>query len=204
MKIHPSGKILALATVAALAACSPAGEEQNAPANEAATADNAAGGETANAAEATAPTTVAESIAGSADHKTLTQALKAAGLDATLAGPGPYTVFAPADPAFAKLPAGTVETLLKPESKAKLTGILTYHVVPGAVTAEDLAKAAEAAGGTAQIATVGGGNLRIAKGDGDSLVITDAKGGQARMAAGDDLRATNGMIHLVDAVLMPE
>lgn len=145
--------------------------------------------------------TIVENASASADHTTLVSAVKAAGLDKTLSGAGPYTVFAPTNAAFAKLPAGTVDTLLKPESKAALTGILTYHVVPGVVLAEDLKRSIQRGNGKAELATVGGGKLTATEADG-AIVLTDAKGGQARVTQGDVLQS-NGVVHVIDAVLMP-
>jgi uncharacterized surface protein with fasciclin (FAS1) repeats len=129
------------------------------------------------------------------------RAVQAAGLAPTLSGAGPYTVFAPTDAAFAKLPAGTVDNLLKPDGKSKLTGLLTYHVVPGVVLADDLRRAVQSGGGKAELATVGGGKV-TATDAGGTLVITDAKGGQSRVTQGDVMQS-NGVVHVVDAVLMP-
>jgi uncharacterized surface protein with fasciclin (FAS1) repeats len=145
--------------------------------------------------------TIVENAARSADHTTLVSAVKAAGLDKVLAGAGPYTVFAPTNAAFGQLPAGTTEGLMRPESKAQLTGILTYHVVPGVVTAADLRAAVQRRGGKTELATVGGGKLGVTEADG-GIVITDAKGGQARVSQGDVMQS-NGVVHVVDAVLMP-
>lgn len=128
-------------------------------------------------------------------------ALKAAGLDATLAGPGPYTVVAPDDAAFEKLPAGTLDTLMKPEGRADLTALLTYHILPGTVLAEDIAKAIDAGKGKTELATMGGGTLTATK-DGDAIVLTDKAGGKSRITKADEKRS-NGVIHRVDAVLMP-
>jgi uncharacterized surface protein with fasciclin (FAS1) repeats len=145
--------------------------------------------------------TIVENAARSADHTTLVSAVKAAGLDKVLAGAGPYTVFAPTNAAFRQLPAGTTEGLMRPESKARLTGILTYHVVPGVVTAADLRAAVQRRGGKTELATVAGGKLGVTEADG-GIVITDAKGGQARVSQGDVMQS-NGVVHVVDAVLMP-
>ena len=196
MAIRKSFLAIAVAT-AALAGC---GTEDGAERNAAgpAATGNAAGTATG---EATPEATIAQALAGSADHSTLLGALRSAGLEATLAGPGPYTVFAPANGAFDKLPAGTAENLMKPEQRAQLTSILTYHVVPGVVTAADLARAVEAGNGKAVLATLGGGNLTVTSAGG-GLVITDAKGGQARVIQPDGIQS-NGVIHAVDGVLMP-
>lgn len=189
-----------LAIVVAAAALAGCGTEDRAEQNAAgpATTGNAAG---TAPGEATPEATIAQALAGSADHSALVGALRAAGLEATLAGPGPYTVFAPANGAFEKLPAGTAESLMKPEQKARLTSILTYHVVPGVVTAADLARAVEAANGKAVLATLAGGNLTVTSA-GRGLVVTDAKDGQARVIQPDGIQS-NGVVHVVDAVLMP-
>jgi uncharacterized surface protein with fasciclin (FAS1) repeats len=134
-------------------------------------------------------------------HNTLVAAVKAAGLVDTLAGPGPFTVFAPTDAAFAKLPAGTVETLVKPENKGTLTTILTYHAVAGKVTAADLIKLINANGGKATITTVQGGTL-TAMLDGGKVVITDAKGGKTTVTQAD-VMTSNGVVHVTDGVFLP-
>ena len=126
---------------------------------------------------------------------------KAAGLDATLAGPGPYTVFVPEDGAFAKLPAGTVESWEKPEARTDLTRTLTYHILPGTVLADDIGKAIDSANGKAQLATMGGEVLTATREDG-KIVISDAAGGKAVITKADETRA-NGVVHETNAVLMP-
>ena len=145
--------------------------------------------------------TIVENAANSKDHTTLVAAVKAAGLAETLSGAGPFTVFAPTNAAFAKLPAGTVDTLLKPENKAMLTGILTYHVVPGRLTATDIAAQAKANGGKAVLTTVQGAMLTVWKKDG-SWYVSDAKGGTAKIGPADVLQS-NGVIHVIDGVLLP-
>jgi len=127
--------------------------------------------------------------------------VKAAGLVDTLASPGPFTVFAPTNAAFAKLPAGTVDTLLKPENKAKLTAILTYHVVAGRMSAKDLMEAAKKNGGKAMLKTVEGADLSVWVKDG-SLIITDAKGDMSKVTI-QNVMQSNGVIHVVDTVLLP-
>jgi uncharacterized surface protein with fasciclin (FAS1) repeats len=122
--------------------------------------------------------TIVQNAVNSADHTTLVAAVKAAGLVDALSGPGPFTVFAPVNAAFAKLPAGTVETLLKPENKAALTKVLTYHVVAGKWSAKDLEKMIKKAGGTAELKTVSGGNLK-AMVHGNMIVLHDEKGGMS-------------------------
>jgi len=137
----------------------------------------------------------------SKDHTTLVAAVKAAGLVDTLQGPGPFTVFAPTNAAFAKLPAGTVETLVKPENKAMLTKILTYHVVSGRMSAADLEANAKAHGGKAMLTTVEGESLTVSK-QGMGWIVTDAQGGSAKITIAD-VNQSNGVIHVVDTVLMP-
>jgi uncharacterized surface protein with fasciclin (FAS1) repeats len=145
--------------------------------------------------------TIVENAVNSKDHTTLVAAVKAAGLVDTLSGKGPFTVFAPTNAAFAKLPAGTVETLVKPENKAKLTSILTYHVVPGRITAAQIAAAAARHKGTATFKTVQGGSLRFMK-KGNGWVVKDSGGHQARITIANVMQS-NGVIHVIDTVLMP-
>lgn len=144
---------------------------------------------------------IVENAVNSKDHTTLVAALKAAGLVDTLSGKGPFTVFAPTNEAFAALPEGTVDTLLKPANKATLTKILTYHVVAGKMTAKDLVKAVKAGGGKASVKTVEGDSLTVSN-DGEKLAITDAKGNVAHVTIGDVMQS-NGVIHVIDTVLMP-
>lgn len=134
-------------------------------------------------------------------HNTLVAAVKAAGLVETLSGPGPFTVFAPTDAGFAKLPAGTVETLVKPENKGTLTAILTYHAVAGKVTAGDLVKLINANGGKATITTVQGGTL-TAMLEGGKVVITDGAGGKTTVVQAD-VMTSNGVVHVTDGVFLP-
>jgi uncharacterized surface protein with fasciclin (FAS1) repeats len=145
---------------------------------------------------------IVENAINSADHTTLVAAVKAAGLVDTLMGPGPFTVFAPTNAAFAKLPAGTVDTLLKPENKATLTAVLTYHVVPGSITAQDIAANAKAHGGKAVYKTVQGENLTFTKDAKGHWWVTDAKGGKAMITIANVMQS-NGVIHVIDTVLMP-
>ncbi len=144
---------------------------------------------------------IVENAVNSADHTTLVAAVQAAGLVETLSGAGPFTVFAPTNAAFGKLPAGTVETLTQPANRATLTSILTYHVVPGRITAADLTGQIQAGGGTATLTTVQGATLTAAVVNGN-VVITDAAGGQSTVTIADVLQS-NGVIHVVDTVLMP-
>jgi uncharacterized surface protein with fasciclin (FAS1) repeats len=144
---------------------------------------------------------IVQNAVNSKDHTTLVAAVKAAGLVDTLSGKGPFTVFAPTNEAFAKLPAGTVETLVKPENKATLTKILTYHVVPGRITAQQIAGMAGKHGGTAVLKTVEGENLMFRK-NGGSWWVIDAKGDKARITI-PNVMQSNGVIHVIDTVLMP-
>ncbi|MGK9165597.1 fasciclin domain-containing protein [Inquilinus limosus] len=145
--------------------------------------------------------TIVENAVHSKDHTTLVAAVKAAGLVDTLNGAGPFTVFAPTNAAFGKLPRGTVETLVKPENKAMLTGILTYHVVPGRLTAADLTKAVKDGKGKAMLKTVEGESLTV-EWKHNRLEVIDAKGATAWVTIPDVLQS-NGVIHVVDTVLMP-
>ncbi len=144
---------------------------------------------------------IIENAVNSKDHTTLVAAVKAAGLVETLSGTGPFTVFAPTNAAFGKLPAGTVETLVKPENKATLTKILTYHVVAGKMGAKDVVAAIKAGGGKATLTTVQGGTLTASM-MGDRVMLTDAKGGMSHVTIAD-VNQSNGVIHVVDTVLMP-
>ena len=144
---------------------------------------------------------IVENAVNSKDHTTLVAAVKQAGLVDTLQGPGPFTVFAPTNAAFAKLPAGTVDTLMKPESKDTLTSVLTYHVVPGRMTSADIASAIKAGGGKATLTTVQGEPLTATMKMG-KLVLTDAKGGMSTVTI-KDVMQSNGVIHVVDTVLRP-
>ena len=144
---------------------------------------------------------IVQNAMNSKDHTTLVAAVKAAGLVETLEGPGPFTVFAPTNEAFAALPAGTVDTLLKPENKATLSKILTYHVVSGKYTAHDLAKLAKAHGGKAMLKTVEGDSITVAKQDG-KWTVTDDKGNVADITIADVMQS-NGVIFVINKVLMP-
>jgi uncharacterized surface protein with fasciclin (FAS1) repeats len=144
---------------------------------------------------------IVQNAVNSADHTTLVAAVKAAGLVGTLQSAGPFTVFAPTNAAFAKLPEGTVDTLLKPENKAALAKVLTYHVVAGNMTAKDLKKAVRGAGGTLQLKTVAGGTLTAIWRDG-KLMLKDEKGGMSTVTIADVIQS-NGVIHVVDSVVLP-
>ena len=145
---------------------------------------------------------IVDNAVNSADHTTLVAAVKAAGLVDTLKSKGPFTVFAPTNTAFDKLPAGTIETLLKPENKRMLTTILTYHVVSGQFDSKAIMKRIKAGDGKAWFKAVNGGTL-TAWMDGNVLVLTDEKGGQSRVTIAD-VYQSNGVIHVVDTVLMPK
>ncbi|GAA3769260.1 fasciclin domain-containing protein [Terriglobus aquaticus] len=145
--------------------------------------------------------TIVENAAASPIHKTLVTAVKAAGLVDTLSSAGPFTVFAPTDDAFNKLPAGTVDTLTQPENKAQLTKILTYHVVKGKISSKDLAKMIKKGNGTATLTTVEGGTLKAMM-NGSNITLTDEKGGTATVTTADVFQS-NGVIHVIDTVLMP-
>jgi uncharacterized surface protein with fasciclin (FAS1) repeats len=144
---------------------------------------------------------IVENAVNSKDHTTLVAAVKAAGLVETLQGAGPFTVFAPTNKAFDKLPAGTVNTLLKPENKGQLSSVLTYHVVAGKMDSRALMNAVKAGGGKATLKTVQGENL-TAMMRGKKLVVTDSKGGTATVTT-KDVYQSNGVIHVVDRVLLP-
>ena len=145
---------------------------------------------------------IIDNAVNSKDHTTLVAAVKAAGLVETLKGPGPFTVFAPTNAAFAALPAGTVDTLLKPENKPALTKVLTYHVVAGKMDAATLSKAIMAGGGKATLKTVSGGTL-TAMSSGGVVMVMDESGGTANVTIADVIQS-NGVIHVVDKVLLPK
>jgi len=144
---------------------------------------------------------IIDNAVNSADHTTLVAAVKAAGLVDTLKGPGPFTVFAPTNEAFAKLPAGTVESLLKPENKDTLTKVLTYHVIAGRLSAADLRKQIQAGNGHAELKTVSGGTLMVMM-QGKNIVLKDEKGGISTVTI-PNVFQSNGVIHVVDTVVLP-
>ena len=144
---------------------------------------------------------IIENAVNSADHTTLVAAVKAAGLVQTLEGPGPFTVFAPTNEAFNKLPAGTVDTLLKPENKVTLTKVLTYHVVAGRLGSHDLMKKIKEGNGKAELTTVEGGKLWVMQ-DGKNIVLKDENGGTAMVTIANVFQS-NGVIHVIDTVVMP-
>lgn len=145
---------------------------------------------------------IVENAMNSKDHTTLVAAVKAAGLVETLQSAGPFTVFAPTNAAFDLLPKGTVETLVKPENKTVLAGILTYHVVPGRLDSKELARWIKKGNGKAGLTTVAGGKLWVMM-DGNAIVIKDEKGGMAKVTI-KDVYQSNGVIHVIDHVAMPE
>jgi uncharacterized surface protein with fasciclin (FAS1) repeats len=147
--------------------------------------------------------TIVANAVNSADHTTLVTAVKAAGLVDTLSSKGPFTVFAPVNAAFNALPAGTVDTLLKPENKGQLTGVLTYHVVAGRVTAEDLKSWVKKGYGTAELKTVSGGKLWASMNGPNNIILKDENGGFANITIYDVMQS-NGVIHSIDKVLMPK
>ena len=146
--------------------------------------------------------TIVGNAVNSADHTTLVAAVKAAGLVDTLSGPGPFTVFAPVNAAFAALPAGTVDTLLKPENKGSLTKVLTYHVVAGNYSAAKLRSMIQAGKGTAELKTVSGGTLHLMMNGPTNIIVKDDKGGFSDVTI-TDVNQSNGVIHVIDHVLMP-
>ena len=146
--------------------------------------------------------TIVENASKSADHTTLVSAVKAAGLVETLSGAGPFTVFAPTNAAFAKLPAGAVDGLMKPAMKADLKKVLTYHVVAGKLTAADISAKIKAGNGKAELTTVQGEKLTAME-SGGKIMLTDAKGGTSTVTQGDVMQS-NGVVHVVDTVLMPK
>jgi uncharacterized surface protein with fasciclin (FAS1) repeats len=144
---------------------------------------------------------IVQNALNSDDHTTLVAAVKAAGLVETLEGAGPFTVFAPTNEAFAKLPAGTVDSLLKPENKDQLVKVLTYHVVAGKITANDLRKKINEGHGTAELTTVEGGKLEAMM-QGGNILLKDEKGGTATVTI-PNVMQSNGVIHVIDSVLLP-
>ena len=154
--------------------------------------------------EAMYPTkNIVENAVNSKSHTTLVAAVKAAGLVETLQSKGPFTVFAPVNDAFENLPAGTVETLLKPENKAKLTKVLTYHVVAGKMNYDDIMKAIKAGGGTAMLKTVSGGTLTVMMNGMHNIMLKDEGGNMANITT-YDVNQSNGVIHVIDAVVLPK
>lgn len=160
---------------------------------------NAASG---TAAAARSDKSILDGVTQSAEHSSLVGAVKAAGLTETLSGSGPYTLFAPNDAAFGKLPAETSAGLMAPEAKGRLTTLIASHIVTGLVTADDLAKAIERGKGKAMLATLGGSQLTATR-SGEAVIITDGSGRQGRIS-GAEMMQSNGVVHVVDTVLMPK
>lgn len=146
---------------------------------------------------------IVENAVNSKDHTTLVAAVKAAGLVETLSSKGPFTVFAPTNAAFEKLPKDTVPTLLKPENKGKLTGVLTYHVVSGKLSAADLEAKAKETGGKAELKTVAGGTITVESNGNGGWQVVDANGGKSTITIAD-VNQSNGVIHVIDSVLLPK
>jgi uncharacterized surface protein with fasciclin (FAS1) repeats len=195
-------KLLSILVAAtALCGCQQAEQTAKEPERRAAADSQAAPAKTASD-PAPSSSNIGATLVGSADHSTLVQGLKGAGIAETLNGAGPYTVFAPTNAAFQKLPPGAAQSMMQPASKAQLTQLLTYHIVPGLVTAKDLAGSIERGGGKAQLATIAGGTLTVSQSEG-AIIVTDGKGGQARVTR-PDMMQSNGVVHVLDAVLMPQ
>src|SRR3954451_19090293 len=186
MKNHALALTMATAAVLATTACTPNGQDKNGQQSA----------QTPKAEQAAGTKTIA---AGLAANGKFMAAAKAAGLDQTLAGPGPYTVFVPDDAAFDAAPAGTFDA--KPDNRAQLTGVLTNLILPGTVMAADIDKAIDAGKGKAVLATMGGGTVTATK-EGGKTVLADSKGDKATITNGDQ-QFTNGVVHEIDAVLMP-
>jgi uncharacterized surface protein with fasciclin (FAS1) repeats len=187
-------RMLALCLGLSLSACGGDGGTEKAEVNE--STDKAV------TAQTKARTDIAEALGASSDHSSFMQAVEAAGLTQTLRGVGPYTVFAPNNAAFAAIPADTREELNSTAQRERLIALLSYHIVPGTVTAQDLGRAIDAGqGGRAELATVAGDNLTIAR-DGQTLIVGDASGARARILQADQIHS-NGVVHNVDVVLMP-
>lgn len=175
----------ALAALLALGGCGDEAAKESAPKTEA-------------AKEAAGDSTIA---AGLGDATKFAAAAKSTGLEGTLAGPGPYTVLVPDDAAFEKLPAGALDTLMKDEAKSELTGVLTYHILPGAILTSDIAKAINAGKGKTTLPTMGGGTLTATR-EGEAIVISDGAGTKAKIVGADE-KKSNGVVQRIDAVLMP-
>jgi uncharacterized surface protein with fasciclin (FAS1) repeats len=201
MKFARYAALAAASTAAlALAACTPAAEE-TAPADASAMAPASADPMVGGAAMSPSDTIVANASKAST-LSTLVSAVTAAGLVETLSGTGPFTVFAPDNAAFAKVPAATLTALMAPAGKADLTKILTYHVVAGRVTAADLTSQIQAGGGKAELTTVQGGKLTASVGPNGSVILTDAAGGTSTVTQADVMQS-NGVVHVIDTVVMP-
>jgi uncharacterized surface protein with fasciclin (FAS1) repeats len=200
-KFTPTGASVALAALA-LSACTTMDRDMDEGMNDGmATSASTRGTVMVGGAAMYPNRNIVQNAVNSRDHTTLVAAVQAAGLADTLSGPGPFTVFAPTNAAFAKLPSGTVEALLRPESRGTLQTVLTYHVVPGRLTANELMRRARAGGAQARLTTVQGGTL-TARMMGNRLMLIDAKGGMSHVTQADVMQS-NGVIHVTDTVSMP-
>jgi uncharacterized surface protein with fasciclin (FAS1) repeats len=202
MRSIPPARLMFTAAAAALSlsACSTMGGDMNDGGMSGASA-SAEGTVMVGGAAMYPSRTIVENAVNSRDHTTLVAAVKAAGLVETLSGPGPFTVFAPTNAAFQKVPAATLQAAMRPENKAMLQSVLTYHVVPGRLTAADLMQRIRDGGGQARLTTVQGGTLTASM-MGNRIMLTDAKGGTAHVTQGDVMQS-NGVIHVTDSVSMP-
>jgi uncharacterized surface protein with fasciclin (FAS1) repeats len=199
---------IALAALLAVGACSGGGDSTKtaaaSPSSSSSSAATSPGSTVMVGGEAMYPNrTIVANAVNSKDHTTLVAAVKAADLADTLSGAGPFTVFAPTNAAFAALPAGTVDTLLKPENKGTLSSVLTYHVVPGRLDSAALKDRVRAGGGRAELTTAAGGRLTVAMNGPRNLVVMDASGNTAEVST-YDVYQSNGVIHVVDHVLLPK
>lgn len=193
---NTAGLLVAAAAALTLAACGNNSSQPNsAPANEPTTA-------TPSPAPAIANSDIVAAASTAPEFTTLTSAIQSADLQSRLSGPGPFTVFAPTNAAFDKIPAADRTALMQPAQKADLAKILTYHVVPGRITSAELTSQAAATGGVATLSTIQGGKLTLRDTGGGRWEVTDAKGGKAMITLADQAR-TNGVVHVVDTVLMP-
>jgi uncharacterized surface protein with fasciclin (FAS1) repeats len=194
-----SGLLLAAASALSLSACmSAAGDRDMDRMGASASANSTV---MVGGAQMFSNRNIIQNAVNSRDHTTLVAAVQAAGLVDTLSGPGPFTVFAPTNAAFQRLPAGTVETLLQPANRQMLQNVLTYHVVPGRLTAADLMQRIRAGGGMARLTTAAGGTL-TARMSGNAIVLTDARGGMSTVTQADVMQS-NGVIHVTNAVSLP-
>ena len=193
------------AAMLALSACSQPEETAPVPAEPAAMAPapTASAAPVVGGASMSPNDTIVTNAAKAANLTTLVSAVQAADLAGTLGGAGPFTVFAPDNAAFEKIPVATRETLMAPAGKADLTKILTYHVVPGRLTAADLAAQAQANGGKAELTTVEGDTLTVTVNPDSSVTLTDEKGGMSRVTQADVMQS-NGVVHVIDTVVMPD
>jgi uncharacterized surface protein with fasciclin (FAS1) repeats len=200
MRTNFTGLMLAAASALSLSACM-AGAGADADMDTSAASASTRGTVMVGGAAMYPNRNIIQNAVNSRDHTTLVAAVQAAGLVDTLSGAGPFTVFAPTNAAFDRLPAGTVQTLLRPENRAMLQNVLKYHVVPGRMTAADLMRAIRAGGGMARLNTAAGGTL-TARMSGNAIVLTDANGGMATVTQADVMQS-NGVIHVTNAVSVP-